>query len=54
VQHAKEKIEELKAFVEEGAGVQSGAFDDGYTWQTRVDSYETPEKEAGENDKGSE
>jgi general secretion pathway protein I len=50
VLHAKEKIEELKSLVDEGAGAQSGAFDDGYTWRTRVDNYEIPEKEAGEND----
>ena len=50
VLHAKEKIEELKAFVDEGAGPQSGAFDDGYTWRTQIDSYDVPEKQAGEND----
>ena len=50
VLHAKEKIEELKAFVEEDGGGGSGNFDDGYTWQARVEPYEVPEKEAGEND----
>jgi len=50
VLHAKEKIEELKAFVEEDGGGGSGAFADGYAWRTRVDNYDLPEKEAGEND----
>lgn len=52
VLHAKEKIEQLKALVdeEEDAGEQSGAFGDGYTWQTRITPYELPEREAGENE----
>ena len=50
VLHAKEKIEELKAFVEEDGGGGSGAFDDGYAWRTLIENYDLPEKEAGEND----
>lgn len=50
VLHAKEKLEELKAFVEEDAGAKSGDFGDGYTWETRVAPYELPENEAGEDD----
>jgi len=50
VLHAKEKLEELKAFVETDQAGQSGAFDDGYTWQTQVSLEELPQKEAGENE----
>ena len=47
---AKEKLEELKAFVDSGQEGQSGTSDDGYAWETRVSLYELPEKEAGENE----
>jgi len=47
---AKEKLEELKAFVDSGLEGQSGTSDDGYAWATRVSLYELPEKEAGENE----
>jgi len=47
---AKEKLEELKAFVDSGDEGKSGASDDGYAWETRVSLYELPEKEAGENE----
>ena len=50
VLHAKEKLEELKAFVDTGQGGQSGAFADGYTWETRVSLYELPEKKSGGNE----
>ena len=50
VLHAKEKLEELKAFVESGQAGQSGSFDDGYTWETNVSLYELPEKESGVNE----
>lgn len=52
VLHAKEKIEELKALVDEqeDAGEESGAFGDGYTWETRIAPYELAEREPGEND----
>jgi general secretion pathway protein I len=50
VLHAKEKLEELKAFVDTGQAGQSGAFEDGYTWETRVSLYELPEKKSGENE----
>ena len=50
VLHAKEKLEELKAFVDTGQAGQSGAFDDGYTWETNVSLYELPEKESGVNE----
>ena len=47
---AKEKLEELKAFVDSGDEGKSGTSDDGYAWETRVSLYELPEKEAGENE----
>ena len=50
VLHAKEKLEEFKAFIDSGEGGQSGTFDDGYTWEALVSLYELPEKEAGENE----
>jgi general secretion pathway protein I len=50
VLHAKEKLEEFKAFIDNGEGGQSGAFDDGYSWEALVSLYELPEKEAGENE----
>ena len=50
VLHAKEKLEELKAFVDSGQAGQAGTFDDGYTWETRVSLYELPEKESGVNE----
>ena len=50
VLHAKEKLEELKAFVDTDQAAQSGAFDDGYAWETHVSLYELPQKESGENE----
>lgn len=47
VLHAKEKLEEFKVFVENDRGGQSGAFDDGYTWEAQMSLYELPEKETG-------
>ncbi|MCX5901086.1 MAG: type II secretion system protein [Proteobacteria bacterium] len=47
VLHAKEKLEEFKAFIDNGEGGQSGAFDDGYTWEALSSVYELPEKETG-------
>ena len=52
VLHAKEKLEELKAFADTDQGGGSGAFDDGYTWQAQVSLEELPakESESGENE----
>jgi hypothetical protein len=47
VLHAKEKLEEFKAFIDKGQGGMSGAFDDGYTWEALSSVYELQEKEAG-------
>lgn len=45
VLHAKEKMEELKAFIEEADEGRAGTFDDGCTWETRVELYDLPEKQ---------
>jgi general secretion pathway protein I len=37
--HAREKLEELKLRRQLGEGVESGSFDDGFEWETRVQFY---------------
>jgi general secretion pathway protein I len=52
VLHAKDKLEQLKAAVDDaGAAAQSGALDDGYTWESFVSQYALPEQQAGDNEK---
>ena len=43
--HAREKLEELKLLPQLGEGVQSGSFDDGFEWETRVQFYYYDEME---------
>ena len=43
--HAREKLEELKLRRQLGEGVQSGSFDDGFEWETRVQFYNYDEIE---------
>jgi len=51
VLHAKAKLEEIKALVDDiGQAQQAGTLDDGYSWESQVSLYELPEKEAGENE----
>jgi hypothetical protein len=39
VLHAKEKLEELKSRKIFAESVESGSFDDGYTWETSITPY---------------
>jgi general secretion pathway protein I len=43
--HAREKLEELKLRKKLGVGVESGSFDDGFEWETRVQFYNYDEIE---------
>ncbi len=48
VMHAREKLEELKLEKQLSESSESGRFDDGYTWETRVTPYEYTVQEGEE------
>ena len=48
VLYAKEKLEELKMAQDLSGSAGSGAFEDGYTWETQVTPYSIPEPEGEE------